>query len=95
MMALAIKLDGLIRDGVLKDQADIARLGDVTRARVTQIMNLVSFAPDLQEALLFLSPVERGRAPFILRDLQPIAREPDWRAQRRLWRKLSKPACAK
>jgi hypothetical protein len=35
LMALAIRFDQLIRDGVVKDQAEIARLGFVTRARVT------------------------------------------------------------
>src|SRR3712207_3152134 len=32
----------------------VARLGHVTRARVTQIMNLLNLAPDIQEAILFL-----------------------------------------
>jgi hypothetical protein len=30
LMALAIRFDGLIRDGVVTDQADLARLGHVT-----------------------------------------------------------------
>jgi hypothetical protein len=95
LIALAIKLDRRIRDGELKDQAQVARLGGVTRARVTQIMNLLSLAPDLQESLLSLSPVERGRAPIVLRDVQPIAQMLDWRVQRRMWRKLFKRACEK
>jgi len=41
LMALAIRFDGLIRDGEVADYAEIARLGHVTRARVTQIMNLL------------------------------------------------------
>jgi hypothetical protein len=40
LMALAIKLDGLVRTGVVRDYAALARLGRVTRARVTQVMNL-------------------------------------------------------
>ena len=35
LMALAIRLDQLIRDGVVADQAELARLGHVTRARLT------------------------------------------------------------
>ena len=62
-MALAIRFDGLIRDGVVADQAELARLGHVTRARVTQIMNLLQLAPDIQEALLFLPRVEQGPGP--------------------------------
>jgi hypothetical protein len=88
-----IWLDGLIRASVLRDQAAVARLGRVTRARVTQVMNLLSPAPDIQEELLFLSVVTTARAPVLLCDLQPVARELDWRAQRRLWQKLfSRPS---
>src|SRR5690349_9864793 len=59
LMALAIKFDQMIRDGVVADYAELARLGHVTRARMTQIMNLLNLAPDIQVALLFLPPVER------------------------------------
>jgi hypothetical protein len=85
LMALALKFDGLVRSGAVQDYAELARLGHVTRARVSQIMNLLNLAPDLQEALLFLPRTERGRAPLILRDLQPIASTPDWKRQRRMW----------
>ena len=50
LMALAIRFDRLLHDGVIADQAKLARLGHVTRARVTQIINLLSLAPDIQEA---------------------------------------------
>ncbi len=88
LMALAIRFDGLIRDGVVTDQAELARLGHVSRARVTQIMNLLHLAPDIQEALLFLPRVERGRDPIQERKLRPIAAVPDWRKQRRMWRDI-------
>ena len=52
-------------------------------------MNLLYLAPDIQESLLFLSPVERGRDPLVLRDLLPIAAEPNWQRQRRRWRELA------
>ena len=63
----------------------MARLGHVSRARVTQIMNLLCLAPDLQEMLLFLPRTEHGRDPIILRNLQPIATALAWRDQRWLW----------
>lgn len=53
-MALAIHFDGLIRQGLVKDYADLARLGGVSRARITQIMNLLNLPPTEQEELLFL-----------------------------------------
>ena len=89
LMALAIRLDQLIRDGVVADQAELARLGHVSRARLTQIMNLLCLAPDLQERILFLPKTERGRDPVTERDLRPIAALADWRKQRRIWRDLS------
>jgi hypothetical protein len=51
-------------------------------------MNLIPLAPDIQEALLFLPPIRRGRDTTILADLKPIAAAYDWRKQPRLWRKL-------
>ncbi len=88
LMALAIRLERLLRDGVIDDQAELARLGHVSRARVTQIMNLLNLAADLQQELLFLPPVERGRDPVTERDLRLIVSEPDWRKQWRLWARV-------
>ncbi len=61
-MALAIHFEDLIRQGIITDYADLARLGHVSRARVTQIMNLRLLAPELQEELLFLEPITKHRA---------------------------------
>ncbi len=87
-MALAIYYEDLIRQGHVHDYAEIAALGHVTRARVTQIMNLRLLAPDLQERLLFLIRIVGGRDTFCLRRLQPIALESDWRKQRECWNKV-------
>jgi hypothetical protein len=93
LMALALKFDALIREGAVADQAELARLGHVTRARVSQIMNLLHLAPDIQEAILFLPMVERGRDPLVLRDLQPIVTTLDWRKQRSMWEKFQRNPC--
>ena len=88
LMALALRLDELVRTGQVANYSALAALGHVTRARICQILNLIHLAPDIQEALLFLPPMQRGRDPILLADLQPIAAALDWRKQRRLWRKL-------
>jgi hypothetical protein len=88
LMALAHRFDGLIREGVVAGQADLARLGRVSRPRITQIMNLLFLAPDVQEKLLFLPVIERGRDRLKLFDLLPIAGEWNWDKQRKLWQKL-------
>jgi hypothetical protein len=87
-MALAIRFDQLIREGLIENYSELARLGHVTHARVSQIMNLLYLAPDIQEQILFLPRTERGRDPIHLRQLQPIAAALDWRKQRRLWTEL-------
>lgn len=85
LMALAIRFDHLIRTGEVRDMAELARLGMVTRARVSQIMNLLLLAPAIQEALMYLEPVESGRDPITERDLRPIAAVSDWSRQSQLW----------
>src|SRR4051812_25452387 len=88
LMALAIRFDGLLQRGEVKDYAELARLGHVTRARVTQVMNLLQLAPDIQEAILFLPEVEEGRDPVKEWEVRPIAAEVDWVRQRGMWRGL-------
>lgn len=89
LMALAIRFDHLIRTGAVADQADLARLGHVTRARVTQVMNLLLLAPDIQEEILF-SQVCGDELPE--RKVRSITGIPDWRKQRSHWRTL-KTSC--
>src|SRR3990172_773411 len=66
LMALAIRCDQLLRQGVIADYRALAELGHVSRARVSQVMNLLELAPDVQEAILFLPRVQRGRDPIHL-----------------------------
>jgi hypothetical protein len=55
----------------------------VTRARLTQIMDLLLLAPDLQEQILELPRVTRGRDPVTEREIRAVAKLPCWRDQRR------------
>jgi hypothetical protein len=87
-MALALHFEELLLSRQVRDYAELAVLGRVSRARITQIMNLLRLAPDLQEQLLFRARPGRGRDPLHLAMLQPIAAQADWKAQRRRWRKL-------
>jgi len=85
LMALAIYFDQLIREGVVADQADLARLGYISRARVTQIMNLLNLAPDIQEEILFLQTECHCRTGLSERLLRPTASTSDWNSQRQIW----------
>ena len=38
LMALAIKVERLIREGAIRNHCDIAKAGQISRARLSQIM---------------------------------------------------------
>lgn len=88
LMALAIKLQEMIDRGEIQDYVDIARLGYITRARASQIMNLTLLAPDIQEEILGwnteIAPVN-VRAE---RDVRALVRHASWKRQREVWRAL-------
>ena len=88
LMALAIKFDALIRQGVVRDYADLARLGHVSRARITQMMNLLNLAPDIQEQLLGLDSRNGQSRTLCERNLRRLARIINWTEQRHLWQNL-------
>jgi hypothetical protein len=81
LMALAIKFQEMINRGEVRDYADLARLGYVTRARLTQIMNLLLLAPDIQRSFL------EGTAPleFTERHARRLTRIVFWDEQRMLF----------
>jgi hypothetical protein len=86
LLALAIRLEGLIREQRIRDYAEAARLGGVTRARMIQIMKLLDLAPDIQEQILFLPPIPGLNE----RNLRPIANRIDWDEQRPLFQELAR-----
>src|SRR5215468_8288162 len=90
LMALARHIDDLIRSGTVGSYATAARLGHVSRARMSQILALLHLAPDLQEQLLFLQRRSRGRTAPVLRQVLHVAAALDWDEQRRRWRRLQR-----
>ena len=90
LMALAIHMEDLIRRDEVADYSELARLAHVTRARITQIMNLLHLAPDIQEEILHLPRSRDSRHPIRERMVRPIAAVFDWRKQRVLWADLRK-----
>ena len=55
---------------------------------MTQVMNLLYLAPDIQEAVLFLPRTVHGRDRLVLRQLLLIAALTDWQKQRQAWHEL-------
>ena len=90
LMALARHVEELVRSGTLGSYAAAARLGQISRARLSQILGLVNLAPDLQEHLLFLETPARGRPALGLRQVLTVAAALNWDEQRRRWRHLQR-----
>jgi hypothetical protein len=85
LLALAHRIDGMVRNGEIKDLADAARRLGLTRARVTQLINLLLLAPAIQEEILALPPVRSGRDPVTERQLRRIVAEAVWNDQFARW----------
>ncbi len=90
LLALALRFEQLLRAGTVRDYVALATLGHVSRARITQIMNLLLLSPQIQEQILFLPRVQSGRDPIPLSQLQPLAATLDWPRQRRMWHQLQR-----
>ena len=82
LMSLAIRFEELLRKGIVQDYSQLAGLGGVSRARVTQIMNLRNLAPAIQDRLLFL---QAGKELLNERAIRRIAAENDWRRQLKIF----------
>ena len=87
LLVLAHQIDKRIQSGELRDLAQAAKVRGLTRARVTQVTNLLLLAPEIQEAILELPPV-KGRDPITERQLRAIAAEPDWQTQVAMWKRI-------
>ncbi len=85
LMALALRFEKLIGDGVVANNSELAQLGHVTRARVTQIMNLLNLSVAIQEALLFLPPTLQEKDAVTEKDMRPIVAKMDWKEQQQMW----------
>ncbi|MBV8809285.1 MAG: hypothetical protein JO033_11480, partial [Acidobacteriaceae bacterium] len=87
LMALAVRYNELLLLGTVRNQAELAQLGHVSRVRLCQIRLLTNLAPAIQEALLFLPKTVRGRDRITERSLRAMAQLVDWDAQSQLFRR--------
>jgi hypothetical protein len=94
LMALAIKLEGLVARGKVKNRAELARAGKISRARLSQILGLRNLAPTIQEKLLLLPKVVRGGERIHEKSVREIAGVVDWEEQERQFAALMERAGA-
>lgn len=85
VLAMALQFQEMIDRGEIRRHADLARLGCVSRERISQMMVLTWLAPDIQEAILRLPQVQGGRFPITEGTLRKMARLPLWEDQRSRW----------
>jgi hypothetical protein len=88
VMALAIHFQDMIQRGDARDYADLARLGCLTRERISQIMELLWLAPDIQQEILYLPTTLKGHYPISELAVRRIANSLSWPEQRQHWRML-------
>jgi len=88
LMALAIKFQDMVDRREVRDYAEIARLGYVTRARLTQIMNLILLAPNIQEDLLGLDGRSNRKFDVSERHLRSLSKIDLWQHQERVWARM-------
>lgn len=88
VMALAIQFQDMLQRGEARDYADLARLGCLTRERMSQFMELIWLAPDIQREILECKPTHTSRFPISEVAVRRIAAELAWDAQRLEWRRL-------
>ena len=87
LLAMAHKLQRLIDEGKVKDRAELARQLGVSRARITQVLDLTLLAPDIQEEILFMEAVD-GVEPVSERRVRKVTRCATWSGQRLVWAQL-------
>ncbi|MFH0899700.1 MAG: hypothetical protein V2A73_03630, partial [Pseudomonadota bacterium] len=84
LLAQAHAIEARIHAGEFRDYADVARHHGLTRARLTQVMNLLLLAPDIQAEVLSLR-FPPGKQPICERHLRQVLRSPVWAEQRVMW----------
>ena len=88
LMALAIRFQDMVDRGEVRDYAEIARLGYVTRARLTQIMNLLLLAPELQEEIMAIPTQLVDNRTVAEQRIRQVTKVVLWGQQRRIWTML-------
>ena len=95
LLALAIKLERMLKQGEVQNRAALARAGQVSRARLTQIMNLLDLAPAIQEHLLYMKCAAQAPDPIRERQLRSVTKLVGWDEQQRRYEELRIENCRK
>jgi hypothetical protein len=92
LLALALKMEQMIEEGTARNYSELAHLGQVSAARISQVMNLLHLAPDIQEEILLPHTLPHGLRESVVRKLSAAVL---WSEQRDCWRNLLAAAAAR
>jgi hypothetical protein len=87
-MALAIKMEGLVRNGSVRNYRELTQLGQISSSRLSQILRLADLAPVIQEEILFLPKIRVGADPVTETAIREVSRLVDWDVQLKQFRAL-------
>ena len=89
MLALASYIERQINAGAIPDYASAACALGVTRARLTQVMNLLLLSPELKTRIVV------GKLVLTERALRRVVKEPNWKKQQAIVLQITQevPSC--
>jgi hypothetical protein len=82
LLVLAHQIEQAIEQGRAEDYAEVARQLDVSRARITQVVNLLLLSPRIQTTIVTTLPLVHDLSE---RQVRKIAEELDWHRQQTLF----------
>lgn len=86
LLVLAHQIDEVLAAGRVESYAEVAMQLGISRARLSQIMKLLTLAPDIQERIL---TADASILSFLTeRTLRPVLRHADWSHQRKHFTEL-------
>jgi hypothetical protein len=88
MKVLALRSVSSPQEGTVRGYAELARLGGVSRARMTQIMSLRNLAPVIQERILGPPAMSATSDAVNEQVSRVVAQRWDWREQMRMWEQM-------
>jgi len=88
LVALANRMQSMLDSDQVESYQQLAEMGRISQPRMTQIMNLLLLAPDIQEELLHLPGIIQGKATIHEKLLRPMTMQIDWGVQRKMWRSI-------
>ena len=84
MLSLAHHLQNALDQGSARNRAVVARRLGIAESRLSQVLNLLSLAPDIQLSVLQMEAVD-GVEPTNEKALRKIAANVRWEEQRKQW----------